>query len=384
MGATGSGVDLTHEDSSTDSTSNVKTGQQKDTEYEGTNTSNTAASTNTTDTTGTNTTVNSGSTNSTVNSGSTNTSNTAATQNVTTTGPSTSTTNSTTHTSDQINTSQLLLSQAAVDHIVQGILEGSSGLAAVSGGQKAAGAYNTSTNSLLTNDLLSRTAGEVAARSAVTKTVIGGTTSTTSGTTTNSGSTTTQNIGAVNTTQVLGGSTSTTDIGGSTSTNTSDSNATTNIGATSTTQTAKGTSAEDILTDQASTSSSDTSSTKESVKVGWILCTELQKQGRMPKRFYIYGSAVFANYSPAAKRGYYIWAIPALTHLRAHPFSFRSKLMCKLLNARAEYLAAEAGCKSASRTVLGWMSKQLYYGCLLLGYTVARNSTDTYLENSHA
>ena len=409
---------LEHEESKSETVGSIKTGQTKNTVYDGTNTTNTAGSTNTTVNTGstnnttnsgsTNTSINGASTNTTVNSGSTNTSNTNASQNsirtdasknTTVIGPSSSSTSSVTKTSDQINTSQLLLTKEATDYMVQGILEGTNGLASVASGQKASGAYNSSTNTLLVNDLLARTAGEVAARSAITKNVIGGTTSTTDSLTMNSGSTTTQNIGASNTTQnigatsasqIIGGSTSTQNIGGSTntqliggsssSTSVGGNTTTQNIGATSTTQGAKGTSAEDILTNTDSKTNTESQTTKAAVKVGWILCTELWLQGRMPTKHYVHGSKVFASYGPAAKRGYYIWAVPALAHLRKYPFSRRSKLMCSLLNARAEYIAAEAGLRTARKTVLGFVAKNLYWGCVLLGHTVARDVPEIYEE----
>ncbi len=396
----GSEASLSYEESKSKTKTDIKTGQTKDTVYDGTTTSETADSVNTILNSGsTNTTANSGSINTTntagsqnltTNSGSVNTSSTAGSRNTTVVGPSNSSTSNTTRTSDQINTSQLLLTKEATDYMVQGILEGTNGLAAVSSGQRASGAYNSTANTLLVNDLLARTAGEVAARSAVTKTVIGGVTTTSNGLTENSGSTTTQDIGPTSATQVIGGSSSLQDIGGTSSTQViggstsiqdiGGSTSTTNIGGTNTKQTAAGTSAEDILTTTDSTVKSDSSTTKAAVKVGWILCTELLQQGRMPLKHYLHGSRVFASYSPAAKRGYYIWAVPALAHLRAHPISRRSKLMCTLLNARAEYLAAEAGLRTARKTILGWAAKHLYWGCLILGYTVARKSPAIYEE----
>lgn len=62
------------------------------------------------------------------------------------------------------------ISDAGTNQILQQILGGTNGLAAISSGQKSAGAYNSSTNQLLTNDLLSRTAGEVAKLKAGTTT----------------------------------------------------------------------------------------------------------------------------------------------------------------------------------------------------------------------
>lgn len=55
------------------------------------------------------------------------------------------------------------VSPEAVNTIVKQMLEGTQGLAAVAQGQKTAGLYNSSTNQLLVNDLLSRTAGVAAA-----------------------------------------------------------------------------------------------------------------------------------------------------------------------------------------------------------------------------
>lgn len=68
------------------------------------------------------------------------------------------------------STSQSNISDAGVNQILQQILSGTNGLAAISSGQKSAGAYNSSTNQMLTNDLLSRTAGEVAKLKAGTTT----------------------------------------------------------------------------------------------------------------------------------------------------------------------------------------------------------------------
>lgn len=52
------------------------------------------------------------------------------------------------------------VSPGAVDALIKNILEGTNGLAAVSSGQRTAGLYGSSTNQLLTNDLIARAAGE--------------------------------------------------------------------------------------------------------------------------------------------------------------------------------------------------------------------------------
>lgn len=105
----------------------------------------------------------------------------------------------------------------------------------------------------------------------------------------------------------------------------------------------------------------------------WIVCTELRKQNRMPYAYYVYGARKFATYDEKIKRGYYIWAIPSVKHLREKPHSAYSKFLEVLFNNRAEYLAAQAGCRGAERTVGGFLAT---YGthafCWTLSRTVAR------------
>lgn len=75
------------------------------------------------------------------------------------------------------------ISQDSMNAMLKSALEGTNGLAAVSGGQRAAGGYGSATNQLLTNDLLTRSAAAVAASaqnktttttSTPQKTVVGG------------------------------------------------------------------------------------------------------------------------------------------------------------------------------------------------------------------
>lgn len=107
----------------------------------------------------------------------------------------------------------------------------------------------------------------------------------------------------------------------------------------------------------------------------WIVCTELNKQGRLPYRYYIYGAREFAKYDERGKQGYYIWAIPSVKYLRAYPNSFYSRTLEVVFNARAEYLAAKAGCKGARKTTLGAVTTHgLYAFCWVLSRTIARKS----------
>jgi hypothetical protein len=335
-------------------------------------------------------TTNTTNNNTTVNSGSTNTSGTAASTNSVENSGSTNTTNiggsySTTYNSGRTDSVQTILSQEAVDHLTRGILESTQGLAAVSSGQKMNGLYDSTANTLLTNDLLSRTAGEVAVRGAKTVTTIGASHSSTF----NSGSTNTEKIGGSRTTQNIGATSGFQNIGGNTSTSSGTSSSIVdtllNVGESSSTNASKtkGTvnsvDTAETLTSGSKVKEGESSQTTKGGKAGWIVCGELYKQNRMPREFYLPGLRAFNQYNGTIKKGYYYWAVPAVAHLKAHPQSKRSRFLDVMLNARAEYLAAEAGVIHARKTKLGWISKQLVWGCWLLGKTVARN----YKVNRH-
>lgn len=68
------------------------------------------------------------------------------------------------------STSQSNISAAGMQALLKQAFESNQGLATVAGGQKSAGLYNSTVNQQLTNDLLTRTAGEVAKLSAGTTT----------------------------------------------------------------------------------------------------------------------------------------------------------------------------------------------------------------------
>lgn len=71
-------------------------------------------------------------------------------------------------TSGGTETKQTLMSQDAVNAMLAQILGGTQGLASVTSGSKNAGLYNSSTNQLLVNDLLSKSAAQVALASSPT------------------------------------------------------------------------------------------------------------------------------------------------------------------------------------------------------------------------
>ena len=74
----------------------------------------------------------------------------------------------------QTTTSSATTSQAGMNAMLKSALESSQGLAAVSSGQRAAGGYGSSTNTLLTNDLMARAAGSIAASNQTKTTTVGG------------------------------------------------------------------------------------------------------------------------------------------------------------------------------------------------------------------
>lgn len=111
--------------------------------------------------------------------------------------------------------------------------------------------------------------------------------------------------------------------------------------------------------------------------VGWVVCTELHKQGRMPARWYATGARRFSQYDETVKQGYYIWAVPATRHLRAQPGSAISWALERVFNHRAEYIAHQAGVKGARSTARGWAALVGVYAlCWVLSRTVARKPVD--------
>lgn len=97
----------------------------------------------------------------------------------------------------------------------------------------------------------------------------------------------------------------------------------------------------------------DIASTAMSI-VGWIICTELMKQGKMPKKWWIKGAPIFAAYPDVVKQGYYLWAIPCVGHLRAYPNSLLSRLLCLVFNWRAQSIAEKTTFRGAMVTVVLW------------------------------
>jgi hypothetical protein len=267
--------------------------------------------------------------------GSKNTTSTAARQN-------TSSTTSTTTNSGRVDTTQTILEQTAIDRLIAQMLEGNQGLQAVTSGQRASGGYNSSATQLLTNDLLARTAGEIAVRGAKTVNITGGSSSTTS-------TNTVENIAAVDTIQLIGGGSTTVTnnsvtkgqniIGGSTVT----SNGTTQIGESKSTNTAN---MGERVTDTFATSAGrkDSAQTQSNVTVkggmSTILCTEFLSQGKVDARLHRHSHArFFRRYSESQRAGYYYWAVPLVKYIRKHPNGIVSAVTLRVVTGAVKCIA---------------------------------------------
>lgn len=267
-------------------------------------------------------------------------------QTVTNSGSKNSTTGtSTTQNSGRVDTTQTILDKTATDRIIQQILESTSGLASITSGAKASGGYNSSATQLLTDDLLARTAGEVAVRGAKTVNTIGASSSTT----------------ASQSDQILGSSTSTTKGNQSYEDTTFNGPSRTNTTSTTGPRTVTSSESQDTKSDTAQNQSKDG-------MLGWIICTELRNQGRMSNRLYIPGAFKFRSYDDQIKKGYYIWAISSTLHLRNNPTSTYSNFLATVFNLRARHIAKK------DRNLATAIA---YYGvhafCYVLSRTVARN-----------
>lgn len=83
----------------------------------------------------------------------------------------------------------------------------------------------------------------------------------------------------------------------------------------------------------------------------------------MPRKYWAAGTRRFDAYSDWGKRGYYVWAVPAVRHLRSRPGSLLSRTLATTFGWRAEHLAAKAGVKGARRL---WRGAAVAGGLALL------------------
>jgi hypothetical protein len=104
---------------------------------------------------------------------------------------------------------------------------------------------------------------------------------------------------------------------------------------------------------------------------GWIVCTELLRQGKFNRKHYVAGLAVFNSYPKELLVGYYVWARPLVSHLRTNPNSLLSRCTRYVFATRAEYLAARAGVSGARDLLQGQVISAVLYGfCFALGHLI--------------
>jgi hypothetical protein len=99
-----------------------------------------------------------------------------------------------------------------------------------------------------------------------------------------------------------------------------------------------------------------------------VICTELVRQGKMPNKWRLAGMRAFMRYPEAARRGYSVWAVPSVRHLRRHPDSLYSRCLTTAFLWRSEDLAARAGVRGARRLWRGRaVTAAIALPCLVLG-----------------
>lgn len=119
--------------------------------------------------------------------------------------------------------------------------------------------------------------------------------------------------------------------------------------------------------------------------VGWVICTEFVKQHRLPRKFWMPGAAIFATYPDAVREGYFVWAVPSVRHIRAHPYSLYSRFLCAIFNWRAENIAAHAGVRGARKLIRGAaVTAVLWPLCYSIGFVRRALNCKTDWESLYA
>ena len=112
-----------------------------------------------------------------------------------------------------------------------------------------------------------------------------------------------------------------------------------------------------------------------------VICSELVRQGRMSDKWRRAGMRHFMRYPAIARRGYWVWAIPVVRHLRRSPDSLFSRVIATAFNWRAEDIAARVGVKSARRLLRGRMvTAAMVLPCLVCGAVAERDWREVYRE----
>ena len=317
------------------------------------------------------------------------------------------------------------ISAAGIQQLLSQIMGGSQGLASVASGQKASGLYNSSSNQLLINDLLTRTAGEVGKQTA-------GTTTTQKQNTALSGQNLLNSILAYSGGRILGPSlkkvgnpldTLGTKLADSLGLGSSSSPAGAGAGASA--GTAGMISAADAGLGAADTSMGaatlgaaagesmlgagaadaamasygaagagaglglagaagelGTAATAAegaglgdalaTAAVAWVICTHYQQQGKLPTQLYLHSALRVLELSPTLMRGYHWWAIPLTQRLRKSPRL--SAFVYPFVYQRCRYLSGDRWYRNLLGVFTVWPGELL---CTLAGYLVPEQNWES-------
>jgi hypothetical protein len=80
-----------------------------------------------------------------------------------------------------------------------------------------------------------------------------------------------------------------------------------------------------------------------------VICTELFRQGHIPRSWYVAGARVASAYPAEVMEGYHVWAVPSVPHLRRYPNSFYSQFLRTIFTWYLGNIAAKAGIAGARK-----------------------------------
>lgn len=94
---------------------------------------------------------------------------------------------------------------------------------------------------------------------------------------------------------------------------------------------------------------------------GWVVCTELTRQGKIPTKIYRAALKRFRLYNHWGVRGYHKWGIPLKNYVRDNPDTRFTSLIAYLFLKRAHNLALLEGCPDAKWSVIGAITTSVCY-----------------------
>lgn len=123
------------------------------------------------------------------------------------------------------------------------------------------------------------------------------------------------------------------------------------VGATKTTNTA--------VSGESDQSTTGTSATQKGVSV---VCTEMMKQGRLPRTWWkVSGEELIKNYGKLGVKSYQLWGRPLAKYIHQYPFSVTSAVICWIFYTRTEYLCWKLGVKDTNFRLSGMVFQDLMF-----------------------